>query len=754
MPSQDLEELARLLGGNTAAPARAAQLPTLDHQPTVTVEGYGDLNLPMTRAQVRKLLDAGEPAPFGQGERTLVDTAVRHTWHFPGARVDVDWHGHLDRVLEDARSALTLPTHVRLTAEFHSLLVYEVGQFFAPHQDSEKDDAMVATLVVVLPCPFQGGELVVHGDDGPLTFAGSRDRTTMVVFYADAQHEVLPVRTGHRVSLTYNLLLQGATSPRDVAHDDVADATTLLTRYFETAIPGRYGQPATVPTRLAYLLDHSYTPRALAQGIGRLKGVDAERAAILAEAAHHAGCELVPALADVHEVRNDEPHGRYRHEDDDYLIDAETVITHWRTPQGAVEQVSLGLDDDEVTTSTATHRLRAYQVEHEGYMGNYGNTVDRWYHRGALLVWPGRLGFANRAEVSPETALREALLRLADRDHETVARDLRGLLETWPAIVSPHTRGSGDDGGVLAALALDLGRFLGDDELTDGLVAPFCLEDLTALSAESLVALTRERGTAWAVGLVGTWTAQSPQWVGRPERADWVLDLPGLVAALAAEPELERAVLEPAWRWVLAGLRAHTSGPLTSRTRAALATQAKPLAALLRAIAAAPDEAGVRVGAAPPMLTDVLTEVSRPEALDAAVPVLRAARTWPETERVAAGIPRLHDSVVEHLRRRAEEPPRAAGDWSISPPAGCDCERCATLAGFLADPAATRLEWPMKKDYRQHIHQVIDSAELPVTHVTVRVGRPFTLVLTKTADVFALEDRDRAEAATLLAELG
>ena len=64
MPSQDLEELARLLGGNTAAPARAAQLPTLDHQPTVTVEGYGDLNLPMTRAQVRKLLDAGEPAPL------------------------------------------------------------------------------------------------------------------------------------------------------------------------------------------------------------------------------------------------------------------------------------------------------------------------------------------------------------------------------------------------------------------------------------------------------------------------------------------------------------------------------------------------------------------------------------------------------------------------------------------------------------------------------------------------------------------
>jgi hypothetical protein len=31
------------------------------------------------------------------------------------------------------------------------MLVYGKGQFFLPHQDSEKDDAMVGTLVVSLP---------------------------------------------------------------------------------------------------------------------------------------------------------------------------------------------------------------------------------------------------------------------------------------------------------------------------------------------------------------------------------------------------------------------------------------------------------------------------------------------------------------------------------------------------------------------------------------------------------------------------
>ncbi|MBB5775765.1 2OG-Fe(II) oxygenase [Nonomuraea jabiensis] len=42
------------------------------------------------------------------------------------------------------------------------MLLYETGQFFVAHQDSDKDDAMVATLVVTLPSAHTGGELVVE----------------------------------------------------------------------------------------------------------------------------------------------------------------------------------------------------------------------------------------------------------------------------------------------------------------------------------------------------------------------------------------------------------------------------------------------------------------------------------------------------------------------------------------------------------------------------------------------------------------
>ncbi len=40
-------------------------------------------------------------------------------------------------------------------------------------------------------------------------------------------------------------------------------------------------------------------------------------------------------------------------------------------------------------------------------MGNWGNTLDWWYHRGAIIVWLRAQAFANCAETSPGWALDE-----------------------------------------------------------------------------------------------------------------------------------------------------------------------------------------------------------------------------------------------------------------------------------------------------------------------------------------------------------
>ena len=65
------------------------------------------------------------------------------------------------------------------------------------------------------------------------------------------------------------------------------------------------------------------------------------------------------------------------------------------------------MDRKEVCASTPTGALTPYSSEYEGYMGNWGNTLDRWYHRAAVIVWPREQAFANRAESSPSWALDE-----------------------------------------------------------------------------------------------------------------------------------------------------------------------------------------------------------------------------------------------------------------------------------------------------------------------------------------------------------
>lgn len=53
-------------------------------------------------------------------------------------------------------------------------VVYEPGQFFVAHQDSEKADDMIGTLVATLPSEFTGQpELAAHANPGAVGAFGS-----------------------------------------------------------------------------------------------------------------------------------------------------------------------------------------------------------------------------------------------------------------------------------------------------------------------------------------------------------------------------------------------------------------------------------------------------------------------------------------------------------------------------------------------------------------------------------------------------
>jgi hypothetical protein len=421
------DRLARTLRGDVQT-AFSVELTAGTDDLSLEVEGFGPVKFPVTPAKARKLVGLGQPARFGRGEETLTDPDVRDTWEIPKHLVHAEWDdGALKDVLATVKEELGLPHAAWLTADLHSFLVYQPNQFFLAHQDSEKDDSMVGTLVVTLPSSFAGGELMVGHNGERKTYRGSRTALSLVAFYADCRHEVLRVRSGYRITLTYNLLLHGNTSSPGGGDGTVDELEDLLREHF-SPVPRYYGRPATdPPNRLVYLLDHEYTPRGL--NWRRLKGADAGRVALLRTAADKAGCETVLALADIRTTHGafpaDEGYGYQRRGwYDDYdgdsgvasdnereydikeLIDSDVTLTHWTGPDGTrLEETSLHVRGDEVCASTSTGDLTPYSSEYEGYMGNWGNTLDRWYHRATVVVWPRDQAFANRAETSPAWAL-------------------------------------------------------------------------------------------------------------------------------------------------------------------------------------------------------------------------------------------------------------------------------------------------------------------------------------------------------------
>ena len=676
-------------------------------------------------------------------------------------------------ILATVKEELGLPNAAELTADLHSLLVYETNQHFLAHQDSEKDDSMVGTLVVTLPSSYTGGELMVGHNEEWKAYRGSKTALSLVAFYADCRHEVLKVTSGYRITLTYNLLLHGDTSRPEGDDGTVAELADLLREHFSTPVPRHYGRPAAdPPNRLVYLLDHEYTPRALKWS--RLKGADASRVSLLREAANQAGCEAILALADIkttHSAFKDNDYDDYRYGrrwDDDYdedeydddggsrsgtqyeiqeLIDSEVAITHWTRPDGTrLEETSLRVDGTEACASTPTGDLEPYSSEYEGYMGNWGNTLDRWYHRAAVIVWPREQAFANRAETSPAWALDELAAMVSAGDASAAQATAATLAPFWDGALRARTAEERGRVSGLFGKALRAADAVADAETAAMLLRPFRIENLTGAHVDSFGKIADGYGQPWTAQLLRTWFGGDQQaWAygGGQERPQWVADrLPGLCAGLHATGSAgalaARQILDLAWEWLGNDIATGLASSSPSYRSEKLGGLGKPLASVLTA-AAAIGAAGTRdaVSGHIRKLQDAVTALE--------MSALRAAAELPrDGARGNVGFGDLAADCAARLGAQLARPQRASGDWSIGLPAGgCTCDLCDTLRVFLEDKSRRTFEWPLAQQGRRHVHSRIDAAELPVTHQTRRQGRPYTLVLNKTEALFAREQEVR-----------
>lgn len=246
---------------------------------SVNIAGVGPIQFPIQIPDIESLLKASEAAKFGLREKTLLDKTVRDTAEISVDKVSVQINQQkLNHMLTHMREELGLAEDTILTPHLHNLLIYGPGQFFKSHQDSEKLDGMVATLVIILPSPHIGGDLIVQHKQYSACFESESLMPQFLkcaAFYADCQHEIKLVKQGYRIALTYNLVSESRSEKQAVIstkHHNSA-LITALKEYFVN------GLEDCDPSSLVYLLDHSYSEHSLRWSL--LKGNDQSNASCL-----------------------------------------------------------------------------------------------------------------------------------------------------------------------------------------------------------------------------------------------------------------------------------------------------------------------------------------------------------------------------------------------------------------------------------------------------------------------------------------
>ena len=199
--------------GEGGAPACFATSGTVDGAlPGLSIAGVGPVALPVNADGVAKIVAVAARSPFGRREQTVLDEKVRRSWQIEPAAVTLSNPAFGEKVVAAARAAAAElgVDATRVRAELYKLLLYDTGAFFLPHRDTEKAPGMFATLVVVLPSVYTGGELVVeHGASRQIfdigQHVGASYTSVFVAFFADCLHEVRPVTSGARIALVYNM---------------------------------------------------------------------------------------------------------------------------------------------------------------------------------------------------------------------------------------------------------------------------------------------------------------------------------------------------------------------------------------------------------------------------------------------------------------------------------------------------------------------------------------------------------------------
>jgi hypothetical protein len=609
-----------------------------------------------------------------------------------------------------------LSEHATFTAHLHNLLIYEPGQFFKSHQDSEKIPNMIGTLVIVLPSPHIDGDLIVyHRQEKKILKSENIDFTELqcFAFYADCLHEIKKVKQGYRVALTYNLALENTQDMQNSAYQN-DQLVQALKNHFETSSANE------CPSKFIYFLDHEYSEHSLRWNV--LKSNDRKVALSFLAAAKILNLKAHLALVEHHESWATD--GNDDCPELQELIDADTALSFWLDEKNQILPYGRHyIELDDVCCLKDMKMFTPFNEEHEGYMGNYGNTIDYWYRRAAIVLWKREDQVAMNFNLNHEVAFADLLELTITAGNEAIVCEIISKARSF----LHHSQNHAKDNNFLSYLKL--ANYSKNKDIAYFLLTPFKITVITKGILEDFKQLEKIYGAIWCVDLLKYWASQKQgHYYSQHEWLDHIASLAIETARLHIHESIICFLLSYQLNCFLTFDRNEIKSTPYGKKQS-LPKRKRQAISLLQACLVVPGSIDI-------MQQCVSHLLSKNELYS----VLDIADIYFSFETVSAHFQSIFKTIHRYLSKYIDEALsvglRDHSDWSITIPNGCSCEHCKIMKAFVRNQNEHEKIWPLSEQYRDHVSSVISNLALPIDISVVKKGSPYRLIIRKTERLY------------------
>lgn len=448
--------------------------------------------------------------------------------------------------------------------------------------------------------------------------------------------------------------------------------------------------------------------------------------------------DIYLALADVQETWDCEtdynPYSDYRghYNDDDEeeqdldateLIDSSTVLKHWiDRDNNPLNYRECLVSNKELGWTKANNELKPFQSEHEGFMGNYGNTLDRWYHRAAIILWQKQDHYPILFEMNPERVLNELLEMIRKKSNETiVSRIITSLLPCWSNYIQQHSQSKSH------STVFKLALYLNNPSLAQSMLFDFNMAILTPERAALFLNLQDAYGTPWCLKILKAWTKTKSSWGEDSKCKDIFATIKTFsshqnhqaLTSFLLSYQLEQIITE-----AILGKKEASRADLLE----GLNKRMKEIKDFIKACLIVNNNAAYIK-----LLNHLLAHLELYPAIELVDSIHLLKENLKTDSLKKWHYQKLFNYVHHKLENEKRQGLRKVDDWSIHEVPSCDCQDCGTLTDFLKSKKINILTWPLGKERRKHLHRIIDDLNVPVSHQTEYTGSPHKLILKKTA---------------------